>query len=107
MAKKPAKKAPKPKGLHVFGTDGKVYRVKDAAALEPADANGVHGVGLSQKKTGAKVPAAVAEGDVSGHDMQLGVWHRWWAWGWLYNEAGVLVYVYHYHPYGTFLAIYA
>jgi hypothetical protein len=105
MAKKPT--APKPKGTFVFGTNGKCYEVTDKSALVEVDASQLHGMGLKQDCASRAIPDPKGEGDVSGHDMQLGVWHMWWAYGWIYSlNVNRMVYVYHYHPYGTDFAIY-
>jgi hypothetical protein len=100
-------KPPKPKGFFVFGTNGKMYEVKNKAALAEVCPSEMHGIGIKKASASRAIPDPKSEGDVSGHDAQLGVWHMWWAWGWIYSlDVNRMVYVYHYHPYGTDFAIY-
>jgi len=108
MAKAKAPKSRKPKGLFVFGTDGGIYSVKDKAALvEVKGDEGVHGFGIKEAAVSRSVPAPQQEADVKGQDLDIyGFWHMYWKWGYIYNEIGRLIYVHHYHPYGTAFAIY-
>lgn len=58
--------------------------------------------------TRARLEAGELEAeDVVGHDYKpcLGGWHRQWAWGWIVDECGRSIYVYHYHPCGP-VAVY-
>ena len=99
-----------PTGLYVFGTDNRIYRVKDASALvdvTEADSE-VSGFGMHQRLATGDVPAAEGDmPDVEGHDWKAGYgYHQFWAWGWVVDEAGNCVYRLHDHPYATSFCIY-
>lgn len=96
-----------PKGLFLFGTDGKIYTA-EASALKDVTSQmeGVHGLGIPVAAfVGDAQPED--EADVEGHDLDnYGYWHRYLKWGWIIDQYGYWAYRRHYHPYGTGFCIY-
>lgn len=102
-----ADQPPKPEGVYLFGSDGKIYTADPGNLTDITDkAEGVHGFGIKAEDFGGNVEAQ-DEPDVEGHDLDsYGYWHRYWKWGWIYDAYGDLCYAYHYHPYATGFCIY-
>ena len=97
---------PRPEGLLLIGPEGRTYVALDPNNLIVAEDDVVHGYGVRTTHVSMAIPAAESEPEVAGRDMVNGVWHTWWRLGWIYDEYGDLVHVWHYHPYGTAFAIY-